>query len=33
MKVEEDIAIERVREVRHRIFAEFGQDQKRLVDH
>ena len=33
MIVKEDIAIERIREVRHKISAEFGHDPKRLVDH
>ncbi len=33
MSTEKDIAIERVREVRHRISAQFGHDTKRLIDH
>lgn len=33
MSAEKDIAIERVREVRHKISAQFGHDTKRLIDH
>jgi hypothetical protein len=33
MKVKDDPAIEQIREVRHRISAEFGHDTKRLIDH
>jgi len=33
MSIEKDIAIERVREVRHRISAQFGHDTKRMIDH
>ncbi len=33
MKLKDDVAIERVREVRHRISAEHGHDPKKLVDH
>lgn len=33
MKIKDDPAIEQIREVRHRISAEFGHDTKRLIDH
>lgn len=33
MKIKDDPAIERIREVRHRISAEFGHDTKRLIDY
>ena len=33
MNTEKDVAIDRVREVRHRISAQFGHDTKRLIDH
>ena len=33
MNTEKDAAIDRVREVRHRISAQFGHDTKRLIDH
>ena len=33
MKIKDDPAIEEIREVRHRISAEFGHDTKRLIDH
>lgn len=33
MKVKDDPAIEQIRDVRHRISAEFGHDTKRLIDH
>lgn len=33
ISIEKDIAIERVREVRHMISAEHGHDTKRLIDH
>ena len=33
MKIKDDPVIERIREVRHRISAEFGHDTKRLIDH
>lgn len=33
MKEAEDIAIQRVREVRHRISAEFDHDPQKLVEH
>jgi len=33
MKIKDDPAIEQIREVRHRISAEFGHDTNRLIDH
>ena len=33
MSTNKDIAIDRVREVRHKISARFGHDTKRLIDH
>lgn len=33
MSTDKDIAIERVREVRHKISARFDHDTKRLIDH
>ena len=33
MSKDKDIAINRVREVRHKISARFGHDTKRLIDH
>jgi len=33
MKIKDDPAIEQIRDVRHRISAEFGHDTKRLIDH
>jgi hypothetical protein len=33
MSIEKDAAIDRVREVRHRISAKFDHDTKRLIDH
>ncbi len=33
MNVEKDIAIDRVRKVRHKISASFGHDTQRMVEH
>ena len=33
MSTEKDIAIDRVRKVRHKISASFGHDTKRMIDH
>lgn len=33
MKLKDDIAIERVREVRHRISADHGHESKKIVDY
>lgn len=33
MNTEKDSAIDRVREVRHKISAQFGHDTKRLIEH
>ncbi len=33
MSTDKDIAIDRVREVRHKISARFDHDTKRLIDH
>jgi hypothetical protein len=33
MKVEDDPTIKRIRDVRHKISAQFGHDPKKLVDH
>lgn len=33
MSTEKDIAIDRVREVRHKISAEFDHDTQRMIDH
>ena len=33
MSTDKDIAIQRVREVRHKISAHFGHDTQRMIDH
>ncbi len=33
MKIEDDVAIDRVREARHKISARFDHDTKRIIEH